>query len=52
MGAVFQEGDIMTITGIHVGDFSAHVGDEAEFAVGVFDELFFEVIDIHYVIVV
>ncbi len=55
VGAVLKDDDVVAIAdsfdGVNVGDLSAHVGDEAEFGVGVFDEFFLEVVDFHIVVV-
>ena len=46
----------MTIAGVlesvHIAELAAHVRDEAEFAVGVFDKLLLEVVHVHDVVVV
>jgi hypothetical protein len=56
VSAILEEDNIMTITGvfdgIHIGNLSTHVRDEAEFAVGVFNELLLKIIDTHDMVVV
>jgi acyl-CoA synthetase (AMP-forming)/AMP-acid ligase II len=56
VSTILEEDNIVAITGIfdgiHIGKLSTHVRDEAEFNVGVFNELLLEILDVQDVVVI
>mmetsp|Transcript_20377 Transcript_20377/g.31911 ORF Transcript_20377/g.31911 Transcript_20377/m.31911 type:complete len:227 (+) Transcript_20377:407-1087(+) len=56
VSTILEEDNIVAITGIfdgiHIGKLSTHVRDEAEFNVGVFNELLLEILDVQDMVVI